>query len=438
MLKIGYIGLGGRGKNMLKTILDSFKNVEIAGVCDLRKERAQKGADMVKEVRGTFPFVTTDSNDIMNMDVDAVMVMTGWEAHIPLCIDAMNHGKPVSVEVGGAYSIEDCFELVRTSEKTGVPCMLLENCCYGRYELALLNMVREGLFGDVVHCEGGYLHDLRREVSYGEVRGHYRQRNYKMRNGENYPTHELGPIAKFLNINRGNRMVKLNSISSRAAGLRDYADREADILYERLAEQGDEKQKIKIWSEEYELNEELCETYVKSNDCVYAQGDIVNTIITCADGSTISLTLDTTLPRPYSRGLSIRGTRGCYFEDNRSLYIDNEEMEKLHFNWKGQWGNADEFVNKYNHPIWQKYAEDAKASGHDGMDYMVLRAFFEAMENKKPFPIDVYDTASWMCITTLSEQSIAMGGAPVAIPDFTCGKWAMYKKKESDLEFSLD
>ena len=438
MLKVGYIGLGGRGRGMLKTVLDSFKHVEIVGVCDLYEDRVQEGIDIVKEKRGTTPFGTTNSDEIMKLDVDAVLVMTAWEAHIPLCIDAMKAGKPVAMEVGGAYSLEDCYELVRVSEKTGVPCMLLENCCYGRYELALLNMVREGLFGDVVHCDGGYLHDLRTEISFGAIRRHYRLRNYKSRCAENYPTHELGPIAKFLNINRGNRMVKLVSVASRAAGLRDYADRTADKLYEKLADDGEDKT-IKLHEQTHTVTQELCDKYVESNNTTYAQGDIVNTIITCADGSTITLTLDTTLPRPYSRGLSIRGTRASFFEDNRSIFIDdNEEMLNVHFNWKQMWGNADEYVNKYNHPLWEKYAEDARNSGHDGMDYMVLRAFFEAVEKKKPFPIDVYDAASWMCVTALSEQSIALGGAPVAIPDFTSGRWAMYKKEDTGLEFALD
>lgn len=438
MLKIGYIGLGGRGQTMLKTVLDSFKNVDVVGVCDLYDDRAKIGAEIVKERREHEPFVTTKSDEIMKLDVDAVMVMTSWEAHIPLCIDAMNAGKPVAMEVGGAYSIESCFDLVKTSERTNVPCMLLENCCYGKTELAVLKMVRDGMFGDVVHCAGGYMHDLRREISFGDIRRHYRMRNYKSRCCENYPTHELGPIAKVLNINRGNRMVKLTSVASRAAGLKAFAEKTAEKLYETIEKNG-EGTEIKLHEQTHKVTKELCERYVSSNEGTVAQGDIVNTIITCADGSTISLALDTTLPRAYSRCFTVRGTKAAYFEDNNSIFIDDdEEMSKHDFNWKPMWNNAEKYINENLHPIWQKYAEEARQSGHDGMDYMVLRAFFEALEKKTEFPIDVYDAAAWMSITALSEKSIQLGGASVDIPDFTGGKWAMYKKSDSNFEFSLD
>ena len=234
-------------------------------------------------------------------------------------------------------------------------------------------------------------------------------------------------------------MVKLVSVASRAAGLKDYAERTADKLYETLADSNGEAKTLQIHEQTHTITQELCDRYVASNEGPVAQGDIVNTIITCADGSTISLTLDTTLPRAYSRGFTVRGTRAAYFEDNNSIFIDgNEEMKNNHYHWNKMWNNAEEYINNNLHPIWEKYADDAKKSGHDGMDYMVLRAFFEALEKKAPFPIDVYDTAAWMSITALSEQSISMGGAPVAIPDFTCGKWAMYKKQDTGLEFSLD
>ena len=214
MLKIGYIGMGNRGTSMLKNILDCFSDkVEISAVCDLFEDRVQKGIDLVKEKTGKTPVGTINSDDVMKMDIDAVMVMAAWEAHIPLAVAAMKAGKRVAMEVAGAYSLDDCFRLVRTSEETGIGCMLLENCCYGKAELAVLNMVREGLFGEVVHCSGGYFHDLRTEVAIGPITKHYRNRNYYSRNCENYPTHELGPIAKVLDINRGNRMVSLVSVA---------------------------------------------------------------------------------------------------------------------------------------------------------------------------------------------------------------------------------
>ena len=440
MLKIGYIGLGNRGTSMLRNVLDCFKDrVEIVAVCDLFEDRVQKGIDLVKEKAGNTPFGTTNSDEVMKMDLDAIMVMAAWEAHIPLAVAAMKAGKPVAMEVAGAYSLDDCFRLVRTSEETGMGCMLLENCCYGRTELAVLKMVREGLFGEIVHCSGGYFHDLRTEVAIGPITRHYRNRNYYNRNGENYPTHELGPIAKVLDINRGNRMVSLVSVSSKARGLKEYAIKEGQKLASMLDNAENRETTVNYYNREYTLNDEVLDAYNKANAREVKQGDIVNTIITCADGSTILLTLDTTLPRAYSRGFTVRGTKGMYMEDNNSMYLDgNAEMEKVHFRWQEQWGNANEYLEKYKHSVWQKYGEAAANSGHDGIDYMVLAAFFEALEKNAPFPIDVYDAASWMCITCLSEQSISMGGTPVAIPDFTGGKWAMYKKQDHGLDFALD
>jgi len=300
-------------------------------------------------------------------------------------------------------------------------------------------MVSKVLFGEIVHCSGGYFHDLRTEVAIGPITRHYRNRNYYSRCAENYPTHELGPIAKVLDINRGNRMVSLVSVASKARGLGEYARNEGKRLHAMLDGSENRSTTVSYYGRKYPLNDEILASYDKANGREVKQGDIVNTIITCADGSTIMLTLDTTLPRAYSRGFTVRGTKGMYMEDNNSVYVDgNEEMEKAHFAWQKYWDNGKEYTERYQHSIWEKYGEAASTSGHDGIDYMVLAAFFEALEKKKPFPIDVYDAASWMCITCLSEESIAHGGTPVAIPDFTGGKWAMYEKKDHGLEFALD
>ena len=405
-IKVGCIGLGKRGTNMLKTILNMCKNVDVVAVCDLYEDRASDAATLVNESRGNIPFKTTDAYEVLQIDeIDAIIIFTSWESHIDLVIKAMEAGKYVGVEVGGAYSINDCYRLIEAYERTGVPCMLLENCCYGNTELTVLNMVRLGMLGEIVHCSGGYHHELREEVASGIEKRHYRLRNYLNRNCENYPTHELGPIAKVLNINKGNRMLTLSSFASKSRGLKHYINEHAD-LFPHL------------------VNVE------------FKQGDIITTVITCADGSTITLTLDTTLPRAYSRGFTVRGTKGSYFEDTDMVFLDDPEAD--HINAKKYWGNASEYKEKYKHPLWKKYESIAKEAGHDGMDYMVLSAFFEAVEKKAETPIDVYDMASWMCITTLSEESINKGGMPVSIPDFTNGKWFMCEQKENKLEFSLD
>lgn len=391
-LKVGVIGLGSRGFNLLQEIILPIDSIEVTAVCDSYEDRAKEGAKEVEKKYGRLPLCTTDAYEIIHCEqVEAVVISCAWESHVPLAIAAMKAGKAVGMEVGGAYSVQQCWDLVRAYEETKTPFMFLENCCYGRRELMVLNMVRQGIFGDIVACKGGYLHDLRDEVSEGEQNRHYRLRNYIHRNGENYPTHELGPIAKVLNINHGNRMLTLTSTASRAAGLHEY---------------------IKTHMPE---NESLLHTR-------FAQGDIVTTVIRCAGGETITLTLDTTLPRYYSRDFTVRGTKGMYEEVTDSIFFD-EEHKDLHFKWKEQWGNAKKYADQYEHPIWKQFLSDGVHGSHGGMDWLVFNAFFDSIIEKKPCPIDVYDAASWMCITALSEESIAMGGQPVAIPDFTNGAW---------------
>ena len=255
----------------------------------------------------------------------------------------------------------------------------------------VLNMVRQGLFGEIVHCEGGYRHDLRDEVSFGRENRHYRFLNYKNRNCENYPTHELGPIANVLNINRGNRMLNLVSVASKSAGLHDYLLREKGEAYD-------------------------------ATNMTFAQGDVVTTIIRCAHGETITMTLDTTLPRFYTRAFTVQGTRGMYMEDNHSIYLDSKDR-KYDFTWRDHWGNADDYRKDYEHPTWKRYLEGAQRGGHGGMDWIEFEDFFAVVRDKAKVPLNVYDAASWMVITPLSEQSIAAGGMPTAIPDFTGGRW---------------
>lgn len=389
-LQIGVIGLGSRGMGLLKAVMLEMEDIEVTAVCDVYQDRQEDAAAACKEKYGKEVTMTGDYHEILAMDgVDAVIISASWAAHSRIAVDAMRAGKPCASEVGGAYSLEECWELVRTHEETGVPCMMLENCCYGRDELMVLNMVKQGVLGEIVHCAGGYCHDLRKEIAEGRENRHYRLDNYMHRNCENYPTHELGPIAKVLDINRGNRMVSLSSVASKARGMNEYA---ANHNHAELA------------------------------DYPFAQGDIVTTTIRCAHGETIVLTLDTTLPRAYSRGFTVRGTKGLYQEDTRSIFIDGMH-EKFEFNLKGMWGNAEEFREQYEHPIWKQYLAEGVKGGHDGMDWLVFSAFFDSVRQGETPPIDVYDMASWMAVTALSEQSVAMGGLPVAFPDFTNGRW---------------
>ena len=391
-INVAYIGYGERGRALLGLVLEQVD--AISAVCDIYEDRAEACAKAVEENRGVRPAVYTDYKAaIADENVNVVMIMTSWESHIPIALEAMRAGKAVALEVGGAYSVEDCWELVRTQENTGVPFMFLENCCFGRRELMIKNMVELGLFGRIVHCSGGYHHDLREEIAFGVENRHYRLRNYLSRNCENYPTHELGPIARILGINKGNRMVSLTSTASCAAGMHEYI----------LANKSDDE---------------------ALKNAEFAQGDVVTTVIKCARGETITLTLDTTLPRFYSRGFTVRGTKGMYEEATDSVFLDRQEDRAYDWTWvRNKVENADDYAREYEHPIWKQFLEDGVRGGHGGMDYLELKAFFDALRTDAPMPIDVYDAASWMAITALSEISIANGSAPVEIPDFTSGRW---------------
>lgn len=403
-LKLGIIGLGARGSSLLKYVVLPMceDNIELVSLCDVYEDRVNAAAEEAEKVLGKRPFATTDSEKALTTGIDAVLISAAWESHIDLAISAMRKGIYTGLEVGGAYSVEDCFRLVRTYEETGTHCMLLENCCYGKRELMALNMVRMGVLGDIVHCSGGYHHDLREEVAGGKDNRHYRLRNYINRCCENYPTHELGPIAKLLGINNGNRMLTLTSTASSAKGLHEYC----------LATKGAEHPLSKI---------------------AFSQGDVVTTVIKCAGGQTITLTLDTTLPRAYSRAFTVRGTKGAYFGETDSVFIDGEHNQ-FDFCPEKLWGNAKKYEDTYLDRLWRDYVPKG---GHDGMDWLVFSAFVEsALTGKRP-PIDVYDAAAYMVITPLSEESIFRGGVPVAVPDFTNGKW--YRRSDiCDGYYSLD
>lgn len=391
-IKVGVIGLGARGMGLLTGVILHMDGVEVAAVCDKYEDRGEAAAKAVAEKGSARPFVTKDYREVMALgNIDAVVIGASWADHIDIAVAAMEAGIYAACEVGGAYSVQECWKLVEAYERTRVPCMIMENCCYGRDEMMVLNMVKQGILGDIVHCAGGYHHDLRSEIAFGKENRHYRLNNYIHRNCENYPTHEIGPIARILGINHGNRMVSLVSMASKSKGMQEYIRKEKSD------------------------DAELMQTE-------FMQGDIVTTVIKCAHGETITITLDTTLPRYYSRGFTVRGTKGMYMEDNHSIYLDGMH-DDFHMGWKPQWGNVEQFREQYDHPVWKKYIEEGVKGGHDGMDWLVFKDFFESVKQGTETPLDVYDMAAWMCISALSEESIALGGHPVAIPDFTNGKW---------------
>lgn len=390
-IKIGYIGLGRRGRDVLKRCLCEMPDVEITMICDVYEPLLEKINGFLKEKGRQEAAPTTDYRDILkNPEIDAVFVMTGWDGRTEIIKDAMRAGKYVGFEVGCVFDIQECYELLRVYEQTNTPIMMLENCCYGRLEMMALNVKDKGLFGEIIHAEGGYHHDL---VSCHELFGkeededrHYRIHSYINRNCEQYPTHELGPICKVLGINRGNKMLTLSSFASKAVA-----------LGERIVKENGPDGK---WAN-YD----------------YKQGDIINTVITCANGQTIRLCLDTTAPRPYySRNFTIRGSRGMCSEESKVLFFDG--MEEPCRN------NLDEMFKIYDHPLHEEYVALGEKGGHGGKDWLVCRAFIESVKNGTNTPIDAYDSILWLAIAPLSEASIKLGGAPVPVPDFTCGKWA--------------
>lgn len=390
-VRLGFIGLGGRGMGLMNNAL-SMKDVTVTAVCDLYEDRVDNAKKVVKKAKKTTPFGTTNHKELLERnDVDIVLISASWQAHTDLACDAMRSGKYTALEVGGTYEIENCFRLIETYEETKTPFMFLENCCFGKRELMCLNMAKAGVFGKIVQCDGAYSHDLRNEVSFGKENRHYRLEHYINYNCDNYPTHELGPIAKIIGINENNRMKRLISLVSGSYGLHEYVN---------------EKKKD---------DESL-------KDIKFNQADIVTTIIECENGETIRLTLDTTLPRFYSRGFTVHGTKALYQEDGDIVFIDDETIKKYgnkaEFEpWK-IYCNAKKYEKKYSSPIWKGLSRSKILAGHGGMDYLMLRDMVMSFKNKTKPTIDVYDAAAWMSVTALSKKSIEEGCVWVDFPEF--------------------
>ena len=389
---IGIIGLGARGVVLLSSLI-KIPELNVAAVCDNDPGRVERYRELCREKGLSEPFSTVDYRELLARDLDAVIVSTTWNTHVPIAVAAMRAGKHVGIEVGGALCEQDCWELVKTSEETGRFCMMLENCCYGDNELTVFNMARQGLFGEIVHAAGGYEHDLREQIALGGEMRHGRMVNFLHRNGDLYPTHQLGPIAKLLNINRGNRILSVVSVASKARGVHHCIEKNRPDDSELMRAD---------WKE----------------------GDVVTSILRCAGGETIVLTHACTLPRPYSRDGRIQGTRGLWLEERDAVFVEDDASQTVS-NPDGEhhWSPLSDYKAEYRHPLWVEYDRKGIAKeGHNDMDYLVLCAFADSLEYGEP-PIDVYDTATWMAVTYLSEQSVAMGGTPIPMPDFTSGRW---------------
>ena len=407
-LKVAFIGVGLRGCNHLNNAL-LRKDVDVTAICDVDPERIKIALKMIQDAGYKKPQVfgnsDADYKNLLNLkEIDAVVISTPWLWHTRMAVDSMKAGKYTALEVSAANTMEECWDLVNTHEATGSHLMILENVNYRRDILAVLNMVKQNVFGELVHFRCGYQHDLRgvkfndgktaygKGVEFGDKgisESKWRTQHSLLRNADVYPTHGVGPIAAMCDINRGNRFMSLTSHATKSIGLHNY------IVENGGKDHPNAKLKFK-------------------------QGDVITTTVETSNGETIIITHDVNLPRPYSLGFRVQGANGLWEDDGSRLYIEGKS--KPH-----RWDVADEWLKKYDHPLWQKYGELATGAGHGGMDFFVFNAFVEsAKENIAP-PMDAYDAAAWSAITPLSEVSIENNGEPQDFPDFTRGMWVKRK-----------
>ena len=396
-VKIGLVGVGNRGTGLVKILLD-VPGVEIPAICDINEEHLQNAQAIVEKRGSKRPEGYSSGPEdyrrlVAREDLDAVMTATTWQLHTPVAVAAMKAGKYAATEVPAAITVEQCWELVNTSEQTGMPCMMLENDCFGRGALMALNLVEQGVLGEVIHCEGGYDHDIRAGLlRNGELS--WRGMHALRRNANLYPTHPIGPIAWWTGINRGDRFTYLTSMSSKSRGLSHYAAKHfgPDNIYAKRQ---------------------------------FADGDVNTSLIMTEKGVTVTLNHDTQLPRPYSDSgdtkiplmvQRLQGTEGIFFGSLEKIYIDGRSPEH-------KWGDTGPYYEQYDHFLWKALGEAARSSSHGGEDYVELHQFVRAVRNKIQTPVDVYDAATWSVIVPLSEQSVASKSAAVDFPDFTRGKW---------------
>jgi len=402
-VRLGFIGVGQRGRDHIREGL-LRDDVEITAICDTQDSSLKLCNELFTKAGKTSPVSYTGGLDaykklLDRKDLDGVLIATPWQFHKDQAVDAMKSGKRVGCEVIARITIDDHWEIVKVSEQTGIPYMTLENVCYRRDVMAVLRMVREGLFGELIHLEGGYQHNLRGILfndgksvkaigtSFGQKavgEAQWRTQFNIDRNGDIYPTHGAGPILHYAQINKGNRFTNLVSFASKSRGLNAYA------------------KNIDPASAAAMIN--------------YKNGDVITTLINCAGGETVLLSHDTHLPRPYSLGFRVQGTNGLWMDVAKSIYIESKGTDD-------KWDNANAWLEKYDHPLWKKYASKAQGAGHGGMDYFVFNAFVESIKRKVAPPIDVYDSMTLSVITPLSEKSIKDGNTPQAFPDFTQGGW---------------
>lgn len=394
-VRLGVVGVGRRGQSMINDFL-GVDNLDIVALCDNVKANAEKGKAQIEKAGRPSPAMYTDGDYAFEKlcqrdDIDFVFSPTPWEWHARVALAAMNNGKHVGVEVPMATTMKDIWALVDTSERTRKHCIMMENCNYDFNETMVLNMVRDGLFGEITHGEGAYIHDLREIMNENDSEGLWRRAWHTRLNGNLYPTHGLGPVANYMNINRGDRFDYLVSMSSPSRSL--------DVYRERTVPKGSPK-----WRERY-----LC-------------GDMNTTLIKTAKGLSIKVQHDVVTPHPYDRINLIQGTKGVFRDYPPRIFVDGQEGGH-------KFATIDKYKEKYTHRLWKELGEKASGHGHGGMDFIMAWRLVQCFREGLSYDMDVYDGAAISAPFPLSALSVTRGSMPVKIPDFTRGGWQ--KKREN-------
>jgi Oxidoreductase family, NAD-binding Rossmann fold len=388
-MRMALIGCGDRGTGVLGEFL-AVGGVQVTAVCDLVREHALGAQYAVERAGQKAPAIYAGSETAFEKllardDVDFAYIATPWDWHVPQAIATMKSGKHAFVEVPAATTIEDCWKLVNTSEATRRHCLMLENCCYGETELMIINMIRDRLFGDLLYGECAYLHDLRRLLFEDRGEGLWRRAPHTAHNGNLYPTHGLGPVANYMGINRGDRFDYLVSMSSPQRGLDAW----------RTSHVPPDSPK---WKEKY-----IC-------------GDFNSSMIRTANGLMITLQHDVVNPHPYDRINLIAGSKGLFRDYPPRIYLDEQKPE--------EYTPIDAYKDKYQHSLWKGQGALArKVGGHGGMDFLMVYRLAECMRTGIAPDFDVYDAAACSAPGPLSEESVKRGSQPIAVPDFTRGRW---------------
>ena len=391
-VRIGFVGIGGQGGGHVRNFL-RIPGCRITAVCDVRPDRTDWAAKQIASAGQPPPAVyTRGERDFERLceteDLDLVFNATPWEWHGPIMLAAMKNGKHTATEVPAVMTLDDCWAIVEAAEKHKRHCVMMENCNYDRMEMMAFNIVRQGLFGEILHAGGGYLHDLR-EIKFADRGEGLWRRAWSMKlDGNLYPTHGLGPIANCLDINRGDRFDYLVSMSGPSRGLQ-------------------------AWAAEHEPPDSP-----KRHER-YVLGDVNVSLIKTAKGKTIYVEHCTNLPRPYSRIHIVQGTKGLFQGYPNRLYIEGRGRPH-------QWLQAQDVLAEFEHPLWKEIAEQAQGAGHGGMDFIEDYRLIKCLREGLPTDMNVYDAAALSAVIEASVRSVKRRSEPVDIPDFTRGRWKIF------------